>query len=277
MTMPEIRIRPDEEATVRPRNDVAQAVPDFSHLFPRKARDVHSLAPEQESDRLAGVDRVVAIIPARGGSKGLARKNVRLLGGKPLVAYSIEAALAATSIKRVIVSTEDPEIAAIAGSYGQDIVLNRPKRLASDRSSLDAVLRHALTRLTREGFAAEHVVVLLPTHPFRTPSLIDFLTGRLLAGFNPVLTVRAISCSPWSHGLGRDGFLRPLTDQGGRRDFVRSYGLYSGFSPSLPTNLYCHPISHPAELVDIDYASDFLLAESIVANALFNFGTVAPC
>jgi CMP-N-acetylneuraminic acid synthetase len=217
-------------------------------------------------------DRTLAVIPARGGSKGLPRKNIRLLGDKPLVAYSIEAALAAQSIGRVVVSTEDAEIASIAREYGQDLAVRRPDSLAGDKSCLDDVLAHALRSVAREGFQADHVVVLVPTHPFRSPALIDFLTGKLHEGFNPVFTTRNIPCSPWTHMVSRDGWLEPLSDQGGRSRFVRQYGLYSGFSPSAPARYYCHEITSQAELVDIDYESDFQQAELILSRSLFDFG-----
>lgn len=124
--------------------------------------------------------RVVAIIPARGGSKGLPRKNVRLLGGKPLIAHTIEAAKAATSVDRVIVSTEDPEIAEVAARWGAEVPFLRPPELAQDLTPTEPVLQHAVEWLERQqGYRAEIVVFLQSTNIFRTPAMIDQVVAAL--------------------------------------------------------------------------------------------------
>lgn len=117
---------------------------------------------------------VLAVIPARGGSKGVPRKNVRLLGGKPLVAWTIEAALAATQVDRVIVSTEDEDIAEIARRWGAEVPFQRPMEFAQDETpGIDPTL-HALQWLeTHEQYRPEYVLVLQPTSPLRTAGDID--------------------------------------------------------------------------------------------------------
>ena len=92
---------------------------------------------------------VLAIIPARGGSKGIPRKNLRLLCGKPLVAYSIEHALQARQVTRTVVSTDDPEIAGVASQYGAEVIM-RPADLATDTAGTEPVLLHALSVLEQE-------------------------------------------------------------------------------------------------------------------------------
>ncbi len=92
---------------------------------------------------------MIAIIPARGGSKGIPRKNIKLLEGKPLIAYTIEAALQAKSVNRVIVSTEDQEIAKIAKKYGGEIPFMRPKELATDISSAPDVYIYVIKQLEK--------------------------------------------------------------------------------------------------------------------------------
>lgn len=125
--------------------------------------------------------RVVCVIPARGGSKGLPGKNVRMLAGKPLIAYSIEAARGCDLINRVIVSTDDDDIARIAGEYGAETPFRRPAELASDNATTESVLAHALTWLERDGgYAADVMVFLQPTDIFRKRWMIESVVQALL-------------------------------------------------------------------------------------------------
>lgn len=119
--------------------------------------------------------RILAIIPARGGSKGVSRKNIRLLGGKPLIAWTIEAARGARSLDRVVVSTDDDEIASISRRYGAEIPFMRPAELAADDTPTLPVLRHAVERLKAEEgcYAPDAVMTLQPTSPLRTADHID--------------------------------------------------------------------------------------------------------
>ena len=95
--------------------------------------------------------KIIAIIPARGGSKGIPRKNIRLLAGKPLIAYSIEAALKSRYINKVVVSTEDAEIAEISRRYGVEII-KRPEELAKDESpTIDAIIKLLRTEWSNEN------------------------------------------------------------------------------------------------------------------------------
>src|SRR5262245_53413926 len=109
---------------------------------------------------------VIAIVPARGGSKSIPRKNIRPLGGVPLIAYSIEAGLTAHSVDRVVVSTDDEEIAAIARAYGADVPFMRPSEIAGDRTTDLPVFQHALRWLASyDAWMPEIVVQLRPTSP----------------------------------------------------------------------------------------------------------------
>lgn len=117
---------------------------------------------------------MIALIPARGGSKGLPGKNIKDLNGKPLIAYTIEAALQAKHITEVIVSTDSEEIAAVAKEYGANVPFLRPSDLAGDNSkAIDAYL-YTIERLIAEyNKTIEHFVVLLPTSPLRSSKNID--------------------------------------------------------------------------------------------------------
>lgn len=124
---------------------------------------------------------VVAVIAARGGSKGLPGKNIRPLAGKPLIAYSIEAAKASPYVDRVIVTTDSPEIAEVARKFGAEVPFMRPAELAEDLTPTEPVLAHAVEWLEREeGYRVDIVVFLQPTDIFRKRTMIDETVKRLL-------------------------------------------------------------------------------------------------
>lgn len=123
---------------------------------------------------------IIAIIPARGRSKSIPRKNIRLLGGKPLIVHTIEIALKCQLLDRVIVSTDDQEIAAISKKYGAEVPFLRPKELALDTTPILPVLQHAISFLEQNEKANIDIVVLLqPTSPFREVSDIEDCIKRL--------------------------------------------------------------------------------------------------
>src|SRR5512135_3102926 len=110
---------------------------------------------------------ILAIIPARGGSKGIPRKNIRDFAGYPLLAWSIAAGLRASSVSRVIVSTDDQEIAAVGRQYGAETPFLRPAQLAQDDTTDLPVFEQALASLAGEGYKPDVVVQLRPTSPIR--------------------------------------------------------------------------------------------------------------
>lgn len=117
--------------------------------------------------------RVLGIIPARGGSKGVHRKNIRPLCGKPLLAYTVEAALASTRLTKTILSTEDDEIADIGRSLGLDVPFMRPVELAEDATATFPVILQAVTKLESLGEHYDAVCLLQPTNPLRRTEDID--------------------------------------------------------------------------------------------------------
>jgi N-acylneuraminate cytidylyltransferase len=157
---------------------------------------------------------VLAVVPARGGSKGIPRKNLALVGGIPLIAHSIRHALAATSITRVIVSTEDDEIAAVARDFGAEVPFMRPRELAEDHVLDHPVFLHALDALRQqEGYEPNSVVHLRPTSPFRRVEWIDAVVSAL-ASRPEADSVRSVS-RPSQHPyrmfrIDAAGFLQPL-------------------------------------------------------------------
>ena len=124
---------------------------------------------------------VLALIPARGGSKGIPRKNIRPFAGYPLIAFSIAAALQAERVTRVVVSTDDPEIAEVARQYGAETPFMRPAELAADRTMDLPVFQHGLTWLEQhEGYRPELVLHLHPTSPMRPPGCLDLAIRQML-------------------------------------------------------------------------------------------------
>lgn len=118
----------------------------------------------------------IAIVPARGGSKRIPRKNIKLFRGKPMIQWSIEAALASGCFEQVIVSTDDEEIAAVARANGALVPFRRPEALADDHTTARAVVEHAIGWCRATGLAFDHACCLYPTAPFVTPD--DLRQGR---------------------------------------------------------------------------------------------------
>jgi CMP-N,N'-diacetyllegionaminic acid synthase len=152
----------------------------------------------------------MAVIPARGGSKRAPRKNIRLLGEKPLLAYTIAAARDAGLGDATFVSTEDAEIAAVAKTLGC-AVMPRPDALATDAASTESVLLHALDEAAKHGWHPKWVLTLPPTSPFRRASTIRFFMDHAAAsGVDCLLSLTETRASLWRHGPeGKIGRLFP--------------------------------------------------------------------
>lgn len=166
--------------------------------------------------------RILALIPARGGSKGIPRKNTIMLCGKPLIAYSILQANASRRIDRVVVSTDDQEISRVAKEWGAEVPFVRPAEYARDLSPDIDVFRHALSWLKEhEGYEPDMVVHLRPPGPVRRVELIDQAVD-LLADHPEADAVRSVSPAlqtPYKMwGITTDGYLQPLLKVDGKDD-----------------------------------------------------------
>ena len=144
-------------------------------------------------------DSALALIPARGGSKGIPGKNLKMVGGVPLVARSIRAAQASTLVSQVVVSTDDDAIAATALEYGAEVV-RRSGDLANDTASSESALLHALDLLSADQGLPPSVVFLQCTSPFTTGTQID----RVLAALHEEGVNSAFAVAPWHGFLWRD-------------------------------------------------------------------------
>jgi CMP-N,N'-diacetyllegionaminic acid synthase len=115
---------------------------------------------------------ILAIIPARGGSKGIPRKNVIDVAGKPMIGYAIEAAKKSKYINKVVVSTDDKEIATVSKKFGAEVI-DRPNEMAQDTSPVIPALQHALAKVKEKGFTPDVMVLLQPTSPLRKTEDVD--------------------------------------------------------------------------------------------------------
>ena len=215
------------------------------------------------------------MIPARGGSKGIPRQNVALLGGKPLIAYSIESALRSRYITRVIVSTDDQEIAEVARAFGAEVPFLRPAELATDHADLGETISYTLQRLQNDGYTCQAVVNLFPTSPFRSPGFIDHMVGKFSEGYQNIQTARRIPLEggPLYHVNGHGDQAHPLAFLAANRRFcMRAYGVLSGacLTPAF-RGVYVHYLDDPVMAIDIDTPEDMRLAEDVMACNLFNF------
>jgi CMP-N,N'-diacetyllegionaminic acid synthase len=156
---------------------------------------------------------LIAMIPARGGSKGLPGKNARLFAGKPLIAHAILLAQQCPEVERIVVSTDSPEIAATARAYGAEVPFMRPPELALDDTPLWPVLRHALAAMDAAGAATHTVVLLDPTAPCRLPEDVRAAYARLSASpeADGVIGVSKQPYNPiWYSVVERDGWMADL-------------------------------------------------------------------
>lgn len=222
----------------------------------------------------------LAIITARGGSKGLPRKNILYLGNKPLIAWTIDSANKCQEIDRVIVSTDDEEIAAVSVKWGADVPFVRPSELASDDARSEAVVFHALEWLAQnEAYFPETVCLLQPTSPLRTSvDIKNALTIMNDKNADAVVSV-TLNMRPveWFRRLGPEGELVPYQEGTNLQHRQNAESLYqlNGAIYLIKTEvLYqCksfypdHTFSYimPSERsIDIDNRLDLIIAEAIL-------------
>jgi CMP-N-acetylneuraminic acid synthetase len=226
---------------------------------------------------------VLALVPARGGSKGVTRKNVRPLAGKPLLAYTADAAFRSGICDRVVLSTEDAEIAEVGKACGLDVPFMRPAELATDESPMLPVLQHALGELARESWIPDIVLILQPTSPLRTPDHIRDAVEQLIdAAADSVVTVVELPrhLSPDYVMRIVDGRLRPFLADGlgitrrqdARPAFVRDGTVYACWRETIERfgNIYgndCRPLLvDPHASLSIDSMDDWHEAERRLSN-----------
>lgn len=160
-----------------------------------------------------GRGTVLGLVPARGGSKGISRKNARLLAGKPLLAYTADAARGATGLSRILLSTDDLEIASIGKAAGLEVPFLRPAELAVDSTPMIDVVLHAIQWVRDQGLSYDAVCLLQPTSPLRSSASIDYCISLLWEhDVDSVMSVRPVPTeyNPyWVYFEDSGGLLRP--------------------------------------------------------------------
>lgn len=226
--------------------------------------------------------KVLAIIPARGGSKGVPRKNIKHLAGKPLIAWTIEVAKKSKYIDRLILSSENDGIIKVAKEYQCDVPFVRPSNLAKDETpGIDPIL-HAVDKLP--GY--DYVVLLQPTSPLRNESDIDLSIEKLIQNDgSSVVTVTESEESPyWMYELGNDEKMTPILKikdiPKRRQDIPKSYVLNGAVYVSTTEKLleekaFLHKetiaqIMPRERSLDIDTEIDFRLCELMMSEMLGN-------
>ena len=218
---------------------------------------------------------LIAIIPARGGSKGVPRKNVRLLGGKPLVAWSIEAALKSGVVDRVFVSTEDEEIADISRRWGAEVPFLRPAALAGDTSLVGDAISNMVDRLFKGGCPIWGYLTLYPTSPFREKAMFQAARDALKDGCASFVTVHSTGHEDSFVTMDGQGVVSPLSVS--RRGEARGhYAKPLGLLSAKPYDRRSGPnhvwkVDDPVQCIDLDTERDFQLAEQVLAEGLYSY------
>jgi len=232
---------------------------------------------EPDADRRPAV-RILGVIPARGGSKSVPRKNIRLLGGRPLLAYTVDAARAADRFTDVVVTTDDPEIRAVALACGADAPFLRPAELATDSALAVPTVQHATAEMERlRGQPYDYVAMLQPTTPFRTPEDLRTALDRLVReGADGLISV--VNVGNW-HPIKmkrlEDGYLvdyEPWPVENPPRQSLPQVFMVNGAIYAVRRDVLMHQGSFrggaclgyempEARSVNIDSEADFFLAE----------------
>ena len=224
--------------------------------------------------------KILALIPARGGSKGVPGKNIKPLAGKPLIAYTIEQAKAAKLLDRTILSTDDPKIAAVAKEYELEVPFMRPAKLAQDHTGTLEVVRHALDFFEDRGERFDAVCLLQVTSPYRPEGVIDEAI-RLFARERPdsLISVRRVpdEFNPhWTFEITDNGCLKIATGEtkiiprrqelppAYHRDgaiYITSVDTIRNKDSLLGDDIVAFPIESP-RLINIDTMDDWREAEA---------------
>ena len=236
--------------------------------------------------------KVLALIPARGGSKSIPRKNILSFAGFPLISYSIAAALEADTVTRVIVSTDDEEIAQVARQYGAETPFLRPPEFSGDETPDLPVFIHALNWLAEEeNYHPEIIVQLRPTSPMRRKWHIDQAVYKLIE--HPEADAVRTVCEPFQNPykmwkIQDDGFMRPLLET----DYSEPYNMPRQILPtvywqtgyvdaawsdtimeknSMTGERILPLIIDPSEWIDIDSLADWRRAEHLLESGEITF------
>lgn len=220
------------------------------------------------------------IIPARGGSKGIPHKNIKLLNGKPLICYSIDIARQYTTDENICVTTDDNEIISVVEQYGLNVPFVRPAELATDTASSNDVLVHALNFYEAQGRQVDVIILLQPTSPFRKVSFVKEAVDLYNEDLDMVVSVKETSANPYYNCFeeDRNGFLsisksigHPITR---RQDAPKVWEYNGSIYVINPISLKDKGMQHFTKVrkypmselysVDIDHPFDWKVAELLL-------------
>jgi len=229
--------------------------------------------------------RILALIPARSGSKKLPGKNIKPMNGRPLIAWTIEEAKKSRYIDRIIVSTDNEKIKRVSKKYGADAPFLRPKELATDEAKVIDVVIYTINWLKQNGESFDLLILLQPTSPLRTAEDIDKAVELLfLKDAKNIVSVCECNYHPyWSNTIPKDGcmkdFIRPDVINKNRQDLPKYYrsngAIYLAYCDYIrrqegffgdETFAYIMPEEHS---IDIDSKIDFKLAEILVRDLCY--------
>ncbi len=217
--------------------------------------------------------KILAVIPARGGSKGIPRKNVKDLAGKPMIAYIIETTLRVSLVDRVVVSTDDQEIADVAQKYGAEVPFLRPAELATDEVPTLPVLQHVVQELKlRDGYEPDYVLLVYPTSPLlRAERIEEAITLALAQDSDGVASGYYDKGHYWQKGESGWARLYPKTLENRQKTtplFKENGAIYLAKTSVLQTQLLPEHIDllimDPEENIDVDEMADFVAVEKIL-------------
>lgn len=223
--------------------------------------------------------KTLVVIPARGGSKGIPHKNIKLLNGKPLICYSIDVAREFTTDDNICVTTDDDEIIKVVAEYGLKVPFKRPDYLATDTCGSNEVIQHAYQFFADKGVRYDAILLLQPTSPFRKVEFLKEAVALYDDNIDMVTSVKLSSCNPYYDGFEEDadGLLRISKGDGTieRRQDAPSVWQQNGSIYVInPQSLMEKGMAHFTKIrkyamselysVDIDNPFDWKVAELVI-------------
>jgi len=221
----------------------------------------------------------LVVIPARGGSKGIPHKNIKLLNGKPLICYSIDVARQFTTDDNICVTTDDDEIIKVVEEYGLKVPFKRPDYLATDTCGSNEVIQHAYRFFAEKGIQYDAILLLQPTSPFRKVEFLKEAVALYDDSIDMVTSVKLSSCNPYYDGFEEDadGLLKISKGDGTieRRQDAPSVWQQNGSIYVInPKSLMEKGMAHFTKIrkyamselysVDIDNSFDWKVAELVI-------------
>ena len=228
---------------------------------------------------------ILVVIPARGGSKGIPYKNIKLLNGKPLICYSIDVARQFTSDDNICVTTDDDKIIEVVENYGLKVPFKRPAYLATDTCGSNEVIQHAWSFYEQRGLHYEAVLLLQPTSPFRKVEYLKEAVALYDDNIDMVTSVKNAPCNPYYDGFedNEDGLLVISKGTGTierRQDAPKVWQLNGSIYVINPKSLMEKGLAHFDRIrkypmtdyysIDIDNTFDWKVAEMVLENKLVN-------